>query len=79
MKLDEIIALRDQKQTELTELTASQAIVAEEYGNLGIAIARLDLQRKEIGQGLIKSRSRIKILGLEIEQLKNAYFNARTP
>lgn len=77
MTLEQIIQERDLKQKELAELIASQAIVAERKGELEIEIAKLDLTRKELSQGLIKSRARIKVLGLEVEQLKNQYFSQR--
>jgi len=77
MTLDEIIKLRDAKQTELTELIKAIAVVSTSYGELDISIARLDLQKKELRQALIKSKSKKQCLDIEIEQLRNAYFNAK--
>lgn len=77
MTLEEIIQLRDVKQKELSELIKAIAVVSCSYGELDIEIAKLDLKKKELRQALIKSKSKKACLEIEIEQLKNAYFNAK--
>lgn len=73
----EIDNIRVGKQKELTELVQSQSIVMQEYGDISIEIAKLELKRQEVRQVLIKSRARIKILTIEIDGLKSKFFSAR--
>jgi len=73
----EIDNIRVEKQKELAELVQTQSIVMQEYGDISIEIAKLELKRQEVRQILIKSRARIKILTIEIDGLKSKFFSAR--
>ena len=73
----EIENIRVEKQKELAALVQSNQIVVQEYGDLSIEVAKLEVRKQEVKQVLTKSRARIKILTLEIDNLKSQFWSAR--
>ena len=68
---------RVEKQKELATLVQSNQVVVQEYGDLSIEIAKLEVRKQEVKQVLTKSRARIRILTLEIDNLKSQFWGAR--
>ncbi len=68
---------RVEKQKELAALVQSNQVVVQEYGDLSIEIAKLEVRKQEVKQVLTKSRARIKILTLEIDNLRSNFWSAK--
>ena len=77
MELEKIIQLRDEKQKQLTALLKNKGAVDEEYGEVSLAIAKLEVRKGELRNAKTKAGSLIQILRVEIDNLKDAYFNAK--
>lgn len=77
MHLEQIIQQRDQKQKQLSVLLQNKATVDEEYGKVSLEMARLEVRKKELGIARGKANGLIQVLKVEIESLKDAYFNAK--
>lgn len=77
MDLEQIIQERDKKQKELTALLTSKAVIDEQYGNLALELAKLEVKKKEMMIAKQKVGALIQVLRIEIENLKDGYWNAK--
>ena len=75
MDLNEIILKRDEKQKQLTKLLENKGVVDQEYGEVSLQIARLEVRKKELGIARQKAASLIAIVKVEIQSLTDNYFN----
>lgn len=77
MDLEQIIQLRDEKQKQLTVLLQNKSKVDEKYGQVALEIARLEVTKRELNNSRQKANALIQVLKVEIDSLKNAYFNEK--
>ena len=77
MDLNDIILKRDEKQKQLTVLLKNKATIDEEYGEIQLQIARLEVRKNELRNARTKAAGLIAIVRIEIESLKDSYFNTK--
>ena len=77
--VNEIIQKRDLKEKELVKTLEQKGVVDEEYGQVSIEIAKLEVKKKELSIARDKARSIINVLRVELENLKKLFLSCWKP
>jgi len=74
---EELANLRDEKDKQLVFLLQQKSVIDQEYAEVSLQIARLDLRKKELSAARVKVGALLSVARIESSNLKDRFFTSK--